>query len=155
MLQWLAMDESRTSAELEAELEAERLERERLFGAQSRLYASVSTAGEAAERPAGDTFTCDACQLELLPTDALTAAWVERRARDADGAWWPAGVDLVMTGCAADRELLVEAATGRAADLAASAANTSLSGDPLITYVPAVVDWPAELPPEPAPEPTP
>jgi hypothetical protein len=149
------MDETRTTPELEAQLEAERLERELLFGAQSRLYAAVSTGAAVAERPADDSFLCEGCQLELLPGDALTALWVERQARDADGVWWPAGVDLLLTACPDDRATLLDVITSRAADLAVAAAGGALAQEPLITYVPSFVDWPADLPPEPEPTPEP
>lgn len=145
------MDETGTGSELEAQLEAERLERELLFGAQSRLYAAVSTGAALAERPADDSFRCEGCQLELLPADALTAMWVERQARDAYGEWWPAGVDLLLTACPDDRAALLDVVTSRAADLAAAAAGGALAQQPLITYVPSFVDWPAEPTPEPTP----
>lgn len=146
MLQWLLMDEIPLSTELEAELEYERAERERLFGAQSRLYASVSTGSENVERPADETFTCSACEIDVLPSEALTAAWVERKTRDIDGAWWPAGVELLVTACPADRETLLAGVISRATDLAAAASANSLAQEAFITYAHSVIDWPAELP---------
>lgn len=134
----------------DAQLEVEREEAERVFGAQARLFASVTAAlaGDSphAERPAGDTYTCEQCLAEVAPTDALTATWVERRMRAAAFDWRFAGTDYIATACATCRDDVVDAVAERGAGQAefAAAEWKSVSDTHVVTYAHGTVDWPGD-----------